>query len=138
LFTPTSKSGWYKCQLETQEISVNNGLITTSKRVAFPAIDEKTVKALQSMGIKNGDEFPLQGKIVRKLTNTPQFEGHEPVVNPSDGTVMDYYQTYTFTTNLKEQDVDERVTVEVEDTEEVAAGVGEGMKPNESFEQKLM
>ena len=107
MFTETSNSAWVKCQLQSEEIAVNNGVISLQKRVAFPLIDAKAAAFLK--GLKSGDKFPIPGKIIRKVTSEPQYEGHKEVVNPSTGEVMGYYQSYTFTTDMSAYDVDERV-----------------------------
>lgn len=112
LFTQTSNSKWYKCQIESKELSMSNGFINLSKRSAFPLIPKEAVEMLQEMGLKSGDNFPIQGKITRKITSAPQFEGHQPVSNPKTGEIMNYYQSFTFTENVNETDVDERVAVE--------------------------
>ena len=106
MFTPTSNPEWVKCQLRSEEIVVNNGVVALQSRVAFPLISAKVAEAFSSL--KDGDTFPVPGKIVRKVTSEPQFEGQEQVINPSTGEEMGYYQTYEFSTNLNATDIDER------------------------------
>lgn len=113
LFTETSKEGWVKCQLQSKQMTVNNGVITMQTRTAFPLIQQEVVNACA--GLKSGSVFPLEGKITRKVTSEPQFEGHKKVVNPTTSEEMNYYQTFSFTTNMQEQDVDERVAEEITD-----------------------
>lgn len=108
LFTPTSNPDWVKCQLQTEEVVVNNGVMRLQKRVAFPLVDKKVADMLVKSGLKSGHNFPVPGKIIRKLTSEPQYEGQTQVVNPTTGEVMGYYQSYSFTSNLSASDIDER------------------------------
>jgi len=108
LFTETSKEGWVKCQVQSEELVETNGIISKQKRTAFPLISSAAVEMMS--GLKDGSVFPLEGKITRRVTSEPQYEGQKKVVNPASGEEMNYYQSYTFTTDLKAQDVDERVT----------------------------
>lgn len=119
LFTETSKEGWVKCQLQSKQMTVNNGVITMQTRTAFPLIQQEVADACA--GLKSGSVFPLEGKITRKVTSEPQFEGHKKVVNPTTGEEMNYYQTFNFTTNMQEQDVDERVAESVSVSEKITA-----------------
>ena len=124
LFTETSNPDFVKCQLETREVVVQNGVMNVQKRVAFPLLSTSVVAELGTL--KSGDVFPIQGKITRHLTSTPQFEGHKPVVNPKTGEDMGYYQTFEFTTNLAAYDTDERVSTPAPQTTE--------LKPNIQFD----
>lgn len=108
LFTPTSNPDWVKCQLQSEEVTVNNGVMRLQKRVAFPLVDKKVADMLAKAGLKSGHNFPVPGKIIRKLTSQPQYEGQTEVVNPSTGEAMGYYQSYTFTSDLSASDIDER------------------------------
>lgn len=117
LFTETKSEDWFKCQVQSEELSVNNGVINLNKRIAFPLVSKAVAEALK--GMKSGDTFPLPGRIVRKLTSVPQFDGHKEVVNPTTGETMGYYQSYTFSSNEQEADVDERTTTTVTATAEV-------------------
>lgn len=119
LFTETSKEGWVKCQLQSEELVVSNGVITKQKRVAFPLISADAASMMNSL--KSGSVFPIEGKIIRKITSEPQYEGHKAVVNPSTGEEKNYYQTFEFTTNTSAVDVDERVVEAVSVTEKTPA-----------------
>ena len=117
LFTETTNPEWVKCQLSSEEIVVNNGVINLQKRVAFPLVGAKVAKSLSYL--KSGDAFPLEGKIIRKTTTVAQFEGHQEVVNPTTGETMGYYQTFDLSTNMKATDVDERnIVIEVSEVKE--------------------
>ena len=129
MFTETSNPDFVKCQLQTQELVVNGGVISFQKRVAFPALNVNTIEALK--GLKSGDIFPLEGKITRKITSIPQFEGHQKVKNPTTGEEMDYYQTFEFTTNLHATDEDLR---NVEVGKEVV--ISSKMPANTAFEDE--
>jgi hypothetical protein len=107
MFTPTKNEEWVKCQLRSEQLVAKNGIVTVEARVAFPLISAKVVPLLSSL--KSGDVFPMPGKIITKTTSVPQYEGHKEVVNPTTGEQMGYYRTYAFTTNLQEQDIDEKV-----------------------------
>lgn len=126
LFTATSKDGWVKCQVQSEELVVSNGVITKQKRTAFPLISSDAAEMMS--GLKSGNVFPLEGKITRKVTSEPQYEGHKKVINPSTGEEMNYYQSFTFTTNLSEGDVDERTTEPTSVKE---------MAPNREFEHEV-
>lgn len=130
LFTETSKDGWVKCQLQSEELVTSpKGVITKQKRTAFPLLSKDAVEMMS--GLKNGSVFPLEGKIVRKLTSEPQFEGHQAVLNPETKETMDYYQTYTFTTDMSLYDVDEREVVK--ETSNASAQ----MEPNAAFDGQV-
>ena len=130
LFTETSKEGWVKCQLQSEELVVSNGVISLQKRVAFPLLNANVIPALS--GLKDGSAFPIEGKITRKVTSEPQYEGQKQVVNPTTGEEMGYYQSYAFTTNLQEQDVDERTSVAAP-----AIAQAEPMKANTAFDGEV-
>ncbi len=105
LFTATSKEGWVKCQVKSQQAVVSNGVITLQTRVAFPLIQQEVVESDLFNNLKDGSNFPLSGKIIRKVTAEPQFEGHQAVVNPETGETMNYYSTYDFTSNMNAGDL---------------------------------
>jgi len=114
LFTATSKEGWVKCQLASEEMTVNNGVVALNRRVAFPVLQAKLLSQAPFAGLKDGDDFPINGKIIRRLTSVPQYEGHQEVINPSTGEAMGYYQSFTFTADLSASDIDERVLVQAD------------------------
>lgn len=117
MFTPTSDPNWVKCQLHSEEIVVSNGIITVQPRTCFPLLSSKVATLFANL--KSGDRFPIEGKILRRVTLQPQFDNHAPVINPKTGEELDYYSSYHFTTISNETDYDERVTgVVVEATAE--------------------
>lgn len=119
LFTATSKEGWVKCQVRSEELVSTGGVITVQKRTAFPLIQQAAADLMSNL--KSGSEFPITGKITRKITSEPQYPGHKEVINPETKESMGYYQSYNFTTNMNEHDVDERVKVETEIKQEIPA-----------------
>ena len=106
LFTETSNPDFVKCQLETKEVVVQNGVMNVQKRVAFPLLSTSVIAELGAL--KSGDVFPVQGRIIRHVSATPQYEGHKTVVNPKTGEDMGYYQSFEFTTNMEAYDTDTR------------------------------
>ncbi len=118
LFTETSNPDFVKCQLSSEQVVVNNGVIQLQKRVAFPLLQAKVVSALGNL--TDGSKFPLGGKIIRKVTAEPQWEGHQEVINPTTGEVMGYYQSFEYTTNANASDIDMR-NASVEETAQVSA-----------------
>ena len=119
MFTATKNPAWVKCQVASEEVVANNGVITLQRRVAFPLVDARVATVLSNL--KSGDNFPLEGKIVTKKSSIEQYEGHKEVVNPTTGEAMGYYTTYHFTSNLNDQDLDVRDTDEAE--QRVALGL---------------
>jgi len=103
LFTATKKEGWVKCQVKSQQAVVSNGVITLQTRVAFPLVQAEIANSLFNQ-LKDGDTFPINGKIVRTVTAEPQYEGHQEVVNPETSEAMGYYQSYDFSDNLNASD----------------------------------
>lgn len=124
LFTETSNPDYVKCQLETKEMVVTNGVGNIQKRTVFPLFSTEFVQMLGAL--KSGDIFPIQGKIIRHVTSTPQYDNHKPVVNPKTGEEMGYYQTFEFTTNMDAYDTDKRVSTPAPQATE--------LKPNIQFD----
>lgn len=126
LFTATTKDGWVKCQVKSQEAVVSNGVITLQSRVAFPLVHQAVVESDLFKNLADGSSFPLPGKVIRKVTAEAQYEGHQEVINPETGETMGYFQTYDFTSDMKAGDlgspqqpyVKEAETVEEEKTVE--------------------
>ena len=123
MFTATKNPEWVKCQVASEEVVANNGVITLQRRVAFPLVSAKVAAALSNL--KSGDAFPLEGKIVTKKSSIEQYEGHKEVVNPTTGEAMGYYTTYHFTSNLNDQDIDVRGMDEAEQREALGLEVVE-------------
>jgi hypothetical protein len=112
LFTPTANPDWVKCQLRSTSIGVNNGVVASINKVAFPLISKSVADTLVTHGLKAGSVFPVEGKIIRKQSRVPFFEGQNPV-SQKDGTVImyegaEYYQQYEFTADMSQAD-DQRI-----------------------------
>jgi len=118
LFTETSNPEIFKCRVEKQQVVVNNGFVIKQNRAAFPPITKEVVDSLGHL--KDGDVFPIEGKIVKKSSTIPQFEGHKQVINPDTKEEMGYYQTFEFTSDLNKSDMDLRD----HSTEEQAKALG--------------
>lgn len=119
MFTETKNPEWVKCQVRSEEVVVNNGVITLQGRVAFPLVSAKVAAVLSNL--KGGDEFPVPGKIITKKSDIEQYADQKEVVNPTTGEAMGYYTTYHFTSNLNDEDIDVRGMDEAE--QRVALGL---------------
>ncbi len=120
MFTATKNPEWLKCQVRSEEIVVNdNNVVTLQPRVAFPLVSAKVAAVLSNL--KDGDEFPIPGKIITKKSDIEQYADQKEVVNPTTGEAMGYYTTYHFTSNLNDQDIDVRSMDEAE--QRVALGL---------------
>ena len=119
MFTATKNPEWVKCQVASEEVVANNGVITLQRRVAFPLVSAKVATVLSNL--KSGDNFPLEGKIITKRSDIEQYADQKEVVNPTTGEAMGYYMTYHFTSNLNDQDIDVRGMDEAE--QRVALGL---------------
>ena len=114
LFTATSNPEWSKCRLESTRINVNNGVINSTKTVAFALIATKTAEALAYL--QDGQEFPVPGKIIVNEyfdTDEKYQEGmvakKYPASHPQAGQEVkvygkSVYRDTVFTTNLEDQD----------------------------------
>lgn len=71
-------------RVETEEIVNRNGYIDVEKRSALAPLSEKAAEILLK-GKKDGDEFPMKGKIIVEESFKPFFEGQESVINPTTG-----------------------------------------------------
>jgi len=112
LFTETSNSDVFKCQIQSlTPVVTSSGFSTVEKRTAFPPVNKLFVDYCKSIGLKSGMDYPIQGKIVRKVTSEPQYPNQKQVMNPKTKEEMGYYQSYTFTTDVNAYDVDERIAV---------------------------
>jgi len=116
LFTETANPEWKKCMLQSTRITVNNGVISSSKVVAFALIAAVTAEALIESGISSNDEFPVPGKIVvneyydtdedyregmvaKQYAGSHAKAGENVLVNGKE-----VYRETEFTTDFKAQD----------------------------------
>jgi hypothetical protein len=94
-------------RVEQSTIEANNGFIQERKKVAFARLPENLKHLIDNK--KDGDEFPIPGKIVVKEALKPFYEGQEPKRAGADGgyCVKDgqpIYREAIFTSNLNAQD----------------------------------
>ena len=65
------------------------GFATIDKRRAFYTGRTEVIEQLvQEYNLVEGSEFPIEGKILIIESLEPQYEGHEPKKNPTNGEVM--------------------------------------------------
>lgn len=110
LFTKTSNPEWSKCQVrEVGKISVTNGVIRSLDVSCFPLIQTKLAK---SLNLKDGDNFPISGKIVRELSRTPFYDNQTTAKVSSESDAAEamiesqpYYSQYSFVTDMSANDV---------------------------------
>jgi len=101
-----NKGAWVRVEQST--VQINNGFIEERKRVAFAFVPD-ALKAQILDGKKDGDEFPLEGKIVIKEALQPFYEGQEPKRAGEDGGICvkngrPIYRQIVFTSNMAEED----------------------------------
>lgn len=106
IFTPGKTEGWGSIRVETKPALVStNGVMSYRKRVAFPRMQKEV---FEQMELKDGST--LQGKIIWKTSTFPQYEGHDPKINPTTKEEITnefgepVYMTQEFTTDLKAED----------------------------------
>lgn len=107
IFTEGRTQGWGSIRVETKPALVStNGVMSFRKRVAFPRMQKEV---FEQMDLKDGST--LQGKIIWKTSTEPQYEGHEPKINPTTKEIITnefgepVYMTQEFTTDLKAEDI---------------------------------
>lgn len=105
-FRPTKNPEWVKIMVQSKpELVAVNGVLSERRRVAFPVIEKKI---FDKYNLSEGS--PLPGKIVYIKSNFPQYEGHEPQINPTTKEVIEdemgnpIYQNAQYTTDLSEED----------------------------------
>lgn len=110
LFTPTANPKFVKTQLKTQGgFRVSNGVIAEDNTVCFPLISAGVAKSLEEAGLKSGDVFPVEGKIIRQLSRVPFYKDQTVVLVGAGGENErpaliegnEYYQQFQFTADLK-------------------------------------
>jgi len=92
-------------RLDSENVSLEGGFMNKSKRTAF--IRGK-VSDLQSLGYKAGQT--LGGKIMKKESFSPFYEGQRPKINPSNGEIIltngeETFLDYTYTSDANAADV---------------------------------
>lgn len=61
-----------------------NGFLVPKNRCAFVRIAEQHLDALEAI-LKDGQEYPENGRIVRTESFSPIYEGQSPKINPETG-----------------------------------------------------
>lgn len=70
-------------RLDQESVSMENGYLNKSNRTAWLG---GKIEDLQSLNLKAGSTLP--GKIVRKESHTPFYEGQSPKINPQTSEVV--------------------------------------------------
>lgn len=87
-----NKPEWGSVMVTQTTFVANNGIVNERKRTSYFRAELKTLKALESLGyLAEGADLNASGVnqiIARKETYEPQYEGHQPKVNPSTGEVI--------------------------------------------------
>ena len=82
--TPSTKNpAWGTFRVDTENVSMENGMFNKSKRSAF--IRGK-IEDLNSAGLTVGKVLP--GKIIKRERFEPFYEGQPAKINPSSGEIM--------------------------------------------------
>lgn len=109
--TPSEKNPEYgTVRLDSEQHVVTDGFVNLRKRSAFV---RGKIEVLQSMFSSDR----VQGKIIRKTSSAPFYDGQEPVANPDTGenalrNGQLYYQQFLFTQDLNAFDCEVEVKVE--------------------------
>lgn len=105
VITPSKNNPeWGTVRVSSEELIMNNGIINSNTRSAFVRGE---IVNLQKMFTRAGQV--LSGKIIRKTSNTPFYEGQSPVMNPKTSEVVlrngvEFFQDYEFTQDLSATD----------------------------------
>lgn len=106
----TNSPGFGTVRLDSTEMVVTNGFVNERKRSAFVKGKIETLRKMFT-------SLQVQGKIIRKTSSQPFYNGQEPVVNPTTGeaTLRNgsvFYQQFEFTQVANATDVEIEVEVE--------------------------
>ena len=106
----TTSKGFGTVRLDSTEMVVSNGFVNERKRSAFVRGEVEVLKKMFSSP-------QIQGKIIRKTSSQPFYNGQTPVVNPTTGeeVLRDgacFYQQFEFTQVANATDVEVEVEVE--------------------------
>ena len=80
----TSKSGvtYGKMMVSQTTLSIVNGSAKVQKRHAFITVFEADLAVFKQLCLA-GQPVPFDGKVIRTESLTPQYDGQDPVINPS-------------------------------------------------------
>jgi len=113
VFTKTDEKGVERTfgtvRIDEVVLVIANGFNSKQSRTAFVTLDEDALSIL-TPHIKDGQPYPMEGKIAIKETFEPQWLDHKPKLNPTtmenilvDGKLV--YRSSDFTSDLKQADV---------------------------------
>lgn len=108
VITPSENNpDWGSIMISEETFVVNGGIINRQSRNAFFRAELTTLNA---MSLKDGQEFPIQGKLVHHEATTPFYEGQAPKKAGKDGGVllfngMPIYRETVFTSDPAETDL---------------------------------
>ncbi|MCA0933249.1 hypothetical protein LCM02_12370 [Lutimonas saemankumensis] len=97
-----------KVRIDEEVLTLTNGYLSPKRRTAFITLDDAALRIL-SPYIKEGQPYPMEGKIIITESLEPQYEGQDPKLNPSTGKYITsdgfyIYRSTEFTTNLDAKD----------------------------------
>jgi hypothetical protein len=98
-------------RVESSTITNDDGFMDLKTRVAKVRMPVKLAEILVAKGLlKEGKEFPMQGKIIVRESFEPFYEGQEPKINPSTAELVLFlgepiYRQSIFTSNMNDRDM---------------------------------
>lgn len=107
IITPSENNAEYgSVMVQETTNKVSGGFINAEIRTVF---FRASLKTLNAMSLKDGQEFPIEGKLVHHESTTPFFEGQAPKKAGKNGGVllfngMPIYRETVFTSELAEVD----------------------------------
>ena len=108
VITPSENNAeWGSIMISEETFVVNGGIINRQSRNAFFRAELTTLNA---MSLKDGQEFPIEGKLVNHEATTPFYEGQAPKKAGKDGGVLLFnglpiYRETVFTSDPAETDL---------------------------------
>lgn len=108
VITPSENNAdWGSIMISEETFVVNGGIINRQSRNAFFRAELTTLNA---MSLKDGQEFPIDGKLVHHEATTPFYVGQDPKKAGKDGGVllfngMPIYRETVFTSDPAETDL---------------------------------
>lgn len=109
VLTPNpNKAGWSTTRVEQSTPTMSGRIVNIQKRVAFITGETANMEAL---GLTNGGEFPIPGRLVVKESLTPFYEGQSPKIVPNTNDLVctlggaPIYREVTFSSDTTVQDV---------------------------------
>lgn len=98
-----------RIRIDSTSLGITNGFVSLRRRTAFVTLDENALELLSDQ-IQDGMPYPIEGKVIVKESFVPQWDGHEPKINPVtleyariDGKLV--YRSTEFTDNLQAEDI---------------------------------